>query len=89
MLLFVPVAVGIVKGLEYFSQKKVVLYVLAAAITIVIIVQSVTVYIQNNIMHDEISLWSDNVKKSPRLHHPHQCLAVAFLISGRLPEAFE
>lgn len=88
MLLFVPVAVGIVTGLEYFKQKKVVLYVLVAAITIAIIVQSVTVYIQNNIMHDEISLWSDNVKKSPRLHHPRQCLAVALLISGRLPQAF-
>jgi protein O-mannosyl-transferase len=89
MLLFVPLSVGLVKGLEYFSQRKLLLYILAMAITLVIIIQSVTVYIQNNIMRDEISLWSDNVKKSPRLHHPHQCLAVALLISGRLPEAFE
>jgi tetratricopeptide (TPR) repeat protein len=89
MLLFVPLSAGLVKGLEYFSQRKLLLYILATAITLVIIIQSVTVYIQNNIMHDEISLWSDNVKKSPRLHHPHQCLAIALLISGRLPEAFE
>ena len=89
MLLFVPVAAGLVEGLEYCSQKKLILYLLAAAITILIIVQSATVYIQNNIMRDEISLWSDNVKKSPRLHHPHQCLAIALLVSGRLPEAFE
>jgi tetratricopeptide (TPR) repeat protein len=89
MLLFIPLSVGLVKALEYFSQRKLILYILAMSITLVIIVLSVSVTIQNNIMHDEISLWSDNVKKSPRLHHPHQCLAVALLISDRLPEAFE
>jgi tetratricopeptide (TPR) repeat protein len=89
MLLFVPLSVGLVKALEYFSKRKPILYPLASSIIIVIIVLSVTVHIQNDIMRDEISLWSDNIKKSPRLHHPHQCLAVALLISGRLPEAFE
>lgn len=89
MLLFVPLSVGLVKALEYFSNRKIILYTLAMSIILVIIVLSVTVHIQNNIMRDEISLWSDNIKKSPRLHHPHQCLAVALLISGRLPEAFE
>lgn len=88
MLLFVPLSVGLVKALDYFSKRKLILYILSMSITLVIIVLSLTVYIQNNIMHDEISLWSDNVKKSPRLHHPHQCLGVALLISGRLPEAF-
>lgn len=89
MLLFVPVSVGLVTALEYFSKRKLILYLLAMSIIIVIIVQSVAVSIRNNIMHDEISFWSDNVKKSPRLHHPRQCLGVALLISGRLPEAFE
>ncbi len=89
MFLFIPFAVLIIKGLDYFYQKKLVFYSLAAAIVSIIIILSMTVYIQNNIMSDEISLWSDNVKKSPRLHHPRQCLAVALFLSGRLPEALK
>jgi tetratricopeptide (TPR) repeat protein len=87
MFLFVPFSILIIKGLDYFYQKKLVFYSLAAAIVSIIIILSMTVYIQNNIMKDEISLWSDNIEKSPRLHHPRQCLAVALFLSGRLPEA--
>ncbi len=89
MFLFVPFSILIIKGLDYFYQKKLVFYSLAAAIVSIIIILSMTVYIQNNIMKDEISLWSDNVEKSPRLHHPRQCLAVALFLSGRLPEALK
>jgi tetratricopeptide (TPR) repeat protein len=89
MLLFVPLSVGLIRGLEFFSKRKAIFYFLAAAITIIIIIESVTVYLQNDIMRNEISLWSDNVEKSPRLHHPHQSLAVALLISGHLPESLK
>ena len=89
MFLFVPFAVLMIHGLEYFYQKKIVFYSLTAAIVSIMIILSITVYIQNNIMRDEISLWSDNVEKSPRLHHPRQCLAVALFLSGRLPEALK
>jgi tetratricopeptide (TPR) repeat protein len=87
MLLFIPLAILLVKGLEYFYQKKIIFYFLAATITFLMIILSISVYIQNNIMRDELSLWSDNVEKSPRLHHPHQGYAVALLTAGRLPEA--
>lgn len=87
IFLFVPFSILIIKGLDSFYQKKLVFYSLAAAIVSIIIILSMTVYIQNNIMKDEISLWSDNIEKSPRLHHPRQCLAVALFLSGRLPEA--
>jgi tetratricopeptide (TPR) repeat protein len=77
----------LVKGLEYFYQKKIVFYFLTATITFLIIVLSISVYIQNDIMRDELSLWSDNVEKSPRLHHPRQGYAVALFITGNLSES--
>ena len=89
MLLFVPIAIVLIKGLEYCSQRKVIFYLLATAITLIIIVQSVSVYMQNNIMQNEISLWTDNVKKSPRLNQPHQGLATALFNSGLWPGALE
>jgi len=88
MLIFVPLAIGFIYGLEYFSTRKAIFNLLVAVCTSFIIIFAVTVRIQNDIMKDEISLWSDNVEKSPRLHHPRQCLAVALFMAGRLPEAF-
>ena len=87
MLLFIPFAILLVKGLEYFYQKKLLFYFLTAAITLLLIVLSISVYIQNDIMRDELTLWSDNVQKSPRLHHPRQGYAVALFITGNLPES--
>ena len=87
MLLFIPFAILLVKGLEYFYQKKIVFYFLTGTITFLMIVLSISVYIQNDIMRDELSLWSDNVEKSPRLHHPRQGYAVALFITGNLPES--
>jgi tetratricopeptide (TPR) repeat protein len=62
--------------------------VLSSAITAIIIIMGVSVYIQNDILKDEVSLWSDNIEKAPRLHHVRQNLGVAYFIDGRLPEAF-
>ena len=89
MLLFIPLAIGLVHGLEYFSQRKAIFYILLAAIPLIIIVQSVTVYMQNNVMKDALSLWGDNVKKSPRLYSPHHGLGHALFNAGRWPEALE
>ncbi|MGA2527275.1 MAG: hypothetical protein ABSF79_11750 [Smithellaceae bacterium] len=89
MLIFVPVVILLINSLKYFSQRKIMFYFLAAAVSLIIIIQGVAVYIQNDVMKDEISLWSDNVEKSPRVHHSRQCLAVALLVAGRLPEALK
>ena len=89
MFLFIPLAILLVKGLEYFYQKKIIFYLLVSLITFLIIIQSVAVYMQNNIMKDEISLWSDNVEKSPRLHSPRQSLGLALLTIGCYSEALK
>lgn len=88
MFLFVPFALLLVNGLNFYYQKKTMQYIIAGVITILIIIMSVTVYLQNITMRDEISLWSDNVEKSPRLHHPHHEYGVALFKMGYLPEAF-
>jgi tetratricopeptide (TPR) repeat protein len=89
MLIFVPVVILFINSLEYFSQRKFMFYFLAAAVSVIIIIQGVAVYIQNDVMRDEISFWSDNVEKSPRVHHSRQSLAVALLVAGRFPEALK
>jgi predicted Zn-dependent protease len=62
--------------------------VLSSAITAIIIILGVSVFIQNNILKNEISLWSDNIEKTPRIHHVRQNLGVAYFIDGRVSEAF-
>ena len=62
--------------------------VLSSAVTAVIIIMGVSVFLENNILKDEISLWSDNVEKTPRLHRVHQNLGVAYFVDGRMSEAF-
>lgn len=87
MLLFVPFSIGFVKGLEYASQKKILFYFFSGAMVLILITLSVAVYVRNDIMKNEISLWADNVAKAPRLHHPRQWLALSLFQSGRLKEA--
>lgn len=87
MLIFVPISIGFVRCLEYYTHKKAFFFLFSGAMVIILIVMSVAVYVRNDIMRDEVSLWSDNVAKSPRLHGPRQWLAVALLKTGRLTEA--
>ncbi|MGO9212833.1 MAG: hypothetical protein ACLP9S_02950 [Syntrophales bacterium] len=89
MLFFVPLAIFIVYALHYFEKRKRMIVILSSAITAVIIIMGVSVFIQNNILKDEISLWSDNKEKAPRLHRVHQNLGVAYFHDGRIAEAFE
>ena len=88
MLIFVPLAVLIVQGLDRFSNRRRMFVLVSSSVTAVMILLGVTVFIQNNIMKDDISLWSDNLEKAPNLHHVRQNLATSYFIAGRFPEAF-
>jgi protein O-mannosyl-transferase len=88
MLFFVPLSIFIVYALSYFEKRKRMIVVLSSVITAVIIIMGVSVFIQNNILKDEISLWSDNIEKTPQLHRVRQNLGVAYFIDGRVSEAF-
>jgi protein O-mannosyl-transferase len=89
MLFFLPLAIIIIRGLQYFSNNGRMFLLLNISIIAILIIQGVTVYIQNNIYKDDISLWSDNSEKAPRLHRVHQNLATAYFTAGRLEEAFK
>ncbi len=88
MLLFVPLSVLVVYGLDYFSDRRRMFLLVSSSVTVVMILLGVTVFIQNNILKDDISLWSDNIEKAPNLHHVRQNLGTSYFIAGRFPEAF-
>ena len=88
MLFFVPLSILIVYALNYFEKRKRMIMVLSSAITAIIIIMGVSVYIQNDILKDEVSLWSDNARKAPDLEIVHGNLGAALLRAGRFPDAF-
>jgi tetratricopeptide (TPR) repeat protein len=88
MLIFVPLSVLIVHGLDYYSDRRQMFLVLSSSVTFVMILLGVTVFIQNDIWKDDVSLWSDNAEKVTRLDIVNNNLGAAFLTAGRLPEAF-
>jgi tetratricopeptide (TPR) repeat protein len=88
MLFFVPLSIFVVYALSYFEKRRRMIVVLSSATVAIMIIMGVTVYIQNDILKDEISLWSDNIEKAPRLHYVSHNLGVAYFIDGRLSEAF-
>jgi len=89
MFFFLPLSIIIIKSLQYFYNNKTILYFLVIFMIAVIVIQGVTVYIQNNIYKDDITLWTDNVEKAPNLHHVRQNLATTYFVAGRFSEAFE
>ncbi len=88
MLIFVPLSVLVVHGLDYFSDRRRMFLLLSSSVTAVMILLGVTVFIQNNILKDDISLWSDNAEKVARLDIVNNNLGAALLTAGRFPEAF-
>jgi Tfp pilus assembly protein PilF len=88
LLFFVPITLMIVGGLRLYADNRGLRVLIVMAVIFILILQGVTVYIQNNIYKDDISLWTDNREKSPRLHTVRQNLATSYFLAGRLPEAF-
>lgn len=88
MFFFLPISIGFWDALEFFSKKKVVASVFVGAMGFIIILLGVSVFMQNDLYKDEETLWSDNARKTPNLHLPHQNLGSVYLRAGRLTEAF-
>ncbi|TRZ77930.1 MAG: tetratricopeptide repeat protein [Deltaproteobacteria bacterium] len=88
MFFFLPSAIGLLAALDFFVRRKIVFSVIVFAVTSLIMIFGVSVWIQNTIYKDEETLWSDNVRKAPNLHTPHLYLGNHYLRQGHLPEAF-
>lgn len=89
MLFFIPISIGLLDVLNAFIGRKVVFSAMVAAMTGIIIILGVSVFMQNSLYKDEETLWRDNARKAPNLHLPHQNLGNFYLRAGRLPEAFD
>ena len=86
LFLFTPVAMGAVYIFQRFAEKAAVQAGGGIALAVALILMGTTVSARNHVFLDEISLWSENVEKSPRLQRPHHNLGVAYLAAGRLAE---
>ena len=86
MLFFVPVSLVIINVFDRFKERKIVSYAVATLLAGVVITQGMTTYLQNGIWKNEITLWTDNVRKAPKLHRPHHNLGVALMSAGFFEE---
>lgn len=82
MFFFVPVVIGMLHVIDYFSYKKVVQFMIVAVVTFLLAAQGHTVFVRNALFADPILLWADNVKKAPKLSRPHGNLGSYFSRSG-------
>ena len=76
LFLFLPVAAGLIKLLDYFRQRdNAVRHVLAGFIVLLIIVTGWGTYIRNRAWATEVSLWQDAMVKAPGSARPLTNLA--------------
>jgi Tfp pilus assembly protein PilF len=71
MFLFVPFAEFIIYIIDYFSYKKIIQFIVALGIVIILIGEGDITYSRNKIVSDDFLLWFDNINKSPGLSRPH------------------
>jgi hypothetical protein len=87
MLFFVPVALVIVGFLDhYYKIGKLPKGIVGIAVAFVFITEGIGTYTYNDIFKTEISLWADNVQKSPLLHRPLHNLAISLMKQGYIVE---
>ena len=86
MFIFLPITILIVYILDYFSYKKSVQLIMSFSVVVLIAAQCHTTHMRNAIFKDAITLWHDNINKSPNLHRPHHNLGDGLLILGNYEE---
>ena len=82
MLFFVPVAIFILKMLDYFTYRKAIRGLLVFGIIFLIFVQGHTVYMRNEVLKTDMALWIDNILKYPGLSRPHNNLGINYSRQG-------
>ncbi|MBW2076632.1 MAG: tetratricopeptide repeat protein, partial [Deltaproteobacteria bacterium] len=75
MLFFVPIAIGLLKAISYFSYKRSMQTIIAVSIVLIIIGEGHATFMRNFSWKNEESLWIDNVDKYPTLFRPQHNLA--------------
>ena len=75
MLFFVPIAIGLLRAITYFSYKKSMQVIITISITLVIIGEGHATFMRNFTWKSEESLWIDSVDKYPNLYRPQHNLS--------------
>ncbi len=89
MMLFVPVAIFVRWVVNAFAGKRLIRCTVVGAALFLVADLAHTTYMRNEIWRSELSLWTDNVEKSPRLSRPHALLGKTLLNEKQYPEALE
>jgi len=84
--LLLLISILIVHTLYYFSYNKTVQLIISCGIVFLIAAQGHTTYMRNVIFKTGITLWADNVNKSPNLHRPHHNLSDELISAGNFDE---
>ena len=87
MLFFVPVAVLMVRILDYFSYRRGFQLFVAGGFALLLAFQGHTTYERNGIVRSDVHLWLDNVRKAPALSRPHINLARHYYEAGMYEDA--
>jgi tetratricopeptide (TPR) repeat protein len=75
-------------GLNRFHQRLPWLRQLAfISVACIVVILSVATYARNHVWRDWLSLWSDNVAKSPNKPRPHNILGIGYFYAGIYDQA--
>jgi len=89
MLLFILPSILMLMIIDYFSYIKCIQFLFIFVFTFLISAQAHTVYSRNYIFKDEITIWKDNIKKSPNLSRPYNNLGTEYWKIGLYDKAYE
>lgn len=89
MLIFVPVAIAVVKALQYFAFSRIVRGMLAIAVVALLLVLGDTTSSRNDVFASRLSLLMDNAHKAPRLSRVHNNLGMYYWEHGQQDKALE
>lgn len=82
MLFFVPVAILILRTLDYFAYKKAIRLLMVFSIVFVLFAEGHTVHMRNEVLKTDMALWIDNILKYPNLSRPHNNLGINYTRQG-------
>jgi len=88
MFFFVPVAVLMVRILDYFAYRRSFQVFMTACFALLLAFQGHTTFERNDIVRSDVHLWLDNVRKAPQLSRPHINLARHYYEAGMYENAW-
>ncbi len=89
MLLFIPFAEFIIYAIDYFSYKKIIQFIVAFGIVIILVGVGDITYRRNKIISSDFLLWFDNIHKAPQLSRPHSNLGRIYFNYNEKEKAFQ